>query len=193
LEIGENSYTSSDESDIQVGTPHLAAGPLQARGRPLPIIACIEADIIGFCLAPVPCLIGPNHDIPSFTRPNDKRRGVLHSPLQAFIQGLAAKYGFEGVSEVPCAPTRIGHSKGLIDVVWFENSRPFIAIEIDNSYKQKSLTKLLESPAPVKLWVFLGREKKLKVVPAGIRVLVVPLPSSSPGALGGTRGERGAP
>jgi len=82
----------------------------------------------------------------------------FHSALQSEIQSLSKKYDLKGVSEF-IIPDRGDGRAGHIDIAWLnEKNNPEIIIEIDGSYREKSIYKLLQTKANFKVWIYYGRD-----------------------------------
>jgi hypothetical protein len=79
----------------------------------------------------------------------------FHNRLLSFIRRLASNYGFEGMSEYEISDRDNGR-KRRIDVVWSFQDIPVLAIEIDSSFRKKSLSKLSNFDCFEKIWVYYG-------------------------------------
>jgi hypothetical protein len=101
-------------------------------------------------------------------------RFKFHCALQKGIQTLSKKYGFIGVSEFIIRDRGDGRS-GHIDVAWLdEKNNPEIIIEIDGSYREKSICKLLKTTANFKIWVYYGKDSpKMDEFPLGSGIDVI--------------------
>ena len=79
-----------------------------------------------------------------------------HNTIQKEIFNLANKYNY--VSELEY---RIFYNNrsSKIDIVWHKNNKPFIAIEVDSSLREKSIGKLLLIDCKYKLWLYYGKKK----------------------------------
>ncbi|MEW5685749.1 MAG: hypothetical protein AB1942_12585 [Pseudomonadota bacterium] len=112
----------------------------QHRGHGLPedLAALIEAEIYA----------GPTHPI----HPTQ-----FHCELQARLQVLGERLGYMSKAEY-WSRTILGGRPGLIDVVWTspDGSRG-VAIELDASWRRKSITKLLHmAPTHHPVWIVYG-------------------------------------
>jgi hypothetical protein len=101
-------------------------------------------------------------------------RFKFHCTLQTGIQILSKKYGFNGVSEFTI-PDRGDGRAGHIDVAWLDGkNNPEIIIEIDGSYREKSIHKLLKTTSNFKIWVYYGRDSpKMDEFPLGSGIEVI--------------------
>ena len=101
-------------------------------------------------------------------------RFKFHSALQIEIQSLSKKYGRIGLSEF-IIPDRGDGRAGHIDIAWMdEKNNTEIIIEIDGSYREKSIYKLLKTTSNFKIWVYYGRDSpKMDDFPLGSGIEVV--------------------
>ena len=101
-------------------------------------------------------------------------RTKFHYALQMGIQKLSKKYGLEGIPEF-IIPDRGDSRAGHIDVAWLnEKNNPEIIIEIDGSYREKSIYKLLKTKANFKIWIYYGRDSpKMVDFPLGSDIEVI--------------------
>lgn len=85
---------------------------------------------------------------------NPLRKIQIHSCLQRTIRMRAPSYGYDSMSEysIRLDDNRIGY----IDVVWAVCNTPVVAVEIDSSYRNKSIKKLHAISAPIKVWIYYG-------------------------------------
>ena len=79
-----------------------------------------------------------------------------HNTIQKEISNLAKKYNLTSELEY-----RIFYNNrsSKIDIVWHKNNKPFIAIEVDSSLREKSIGKLLLIDCKYKLWLYYGKKK----------------------------------
>ena len=77
----------------------------------------------------------------------------VHSMLQRLVRMRAIDYDYDSMAEYS---VRVGGQVGYIDVMWAAYDTPVVAIEIDSSYRKKSVEKLLAVNAPIKVWIYYG-------------------------------------
>lgn len=95
----------------------------------------------------------------------------FHKKYQLSIKALSKKYGFTGIDEYRVENRGDGRP-GYIDVVWLnKNLDPVVAIEIDRRIRQKSIFKLKNIPADLKIWVYFGNKYVESPVPANIVII----------------------
>ncbi|MDT3417111.1 hypothetical protein QO009_003006 [Brevibacillus aydinogluensis] len=80
-----------------------------------------------------------------------------HNDLQEEYCLLAQKYGFTSSKEFGMYKHTSGAYKGFIDVVWFQDDLPILAIEIDSSLRKRSFEKLIQFRGR-SIWVYTGFE-----------------------------------
>jgi len=95
-------------------------------------------------------------DINEIYNQNDKIKNKLdkHNTIQKEILNLARKYNF-----IPELEYKIFYNNrsSKIDIVWHKNNKPFIAIEVDSSLREKSIGKLLLIDCDYKIWLYYGK------------------------------------
>ncbi|WP_462273037.1 hypothetical protein [Methanohalophilus sp.] len=99
-------------------------------------------------------------------------RTTLHQNLQNEICNLGNKYEMNGVKEFQVRHPLYEDTNGYIDVVWYAEGFPKVAIEIDSSFRKKSLVKLIRTNIPIKIWLYYGK-KSCKEVLSDIEDLIV--------------------
>src|SRR3989344_1239276 len=104
-----------------------------------------------------------------FCNINDRR--VIHQLLQTKIYQLAQDFNYKAWREFRIPNVRDDGRDGLIDVVWFKVMKPFIAFEIDSSFRSKSIKKLLAISAPYKFWIYYGHENRESLTPKEINLI----------------------
>ena len=90
-----------------------------------------------------------------------------HDRLQHRLIELGSKLNFVAVGEHP-VPWRAGNRRGRIDVFWYGHTRLLpVAIEIDSTWKLKSLDKLTRMTETARsIWIYYGHEP-IRFVPPG--------------------------
>src|SRR3989304_2810814 len=68
---------------------------------------------------------------------------TLHTLIQNEITRLANRYGLKALKEYRLKNLWRDGRDGLIDVVWFSDSKPIAVFEIDSRLRTKSIKKLL--------------------------------------------------
>lgn len=85
-----------------------------------------------------------------------------HNGTQNDICNLAEEYGYRGKKEFLMPNYNNNGRNGKIDVVWYKEDIPQVAIEIDSSARPKSIHKLLEFNGQ-RIWIYYGsKEDKVK-------------------------------
>lgn len=84
----------------------------------------------------------------------------FHQNLQLAIGNLSKKYDLIGILEYPVSNRGDGN-KGHIDVVWISYLGTVVAFELDKSPRKKSIFKLSNIQADLKIWVYYGKESAL--------------------------------
>jgi len=79
-----------------------------------------------------------------------------HNTIQKEIFNLAKKYNL-----TPELEYKIFYNdrNSKIDIVWHKDNKPFIAIEVDSSLREKSIGKLLLINCKYKIWLYYGKKK----------------------------------
>jgi len=97
-------------------------------------------------------------DINEIYNQNDKIKNKLdkHNTIQKEILNLARKYNF-----TPKLEHRIFYNNrsSKIDIIWHKNNKPFVAIEVDSSLREKSIGKLLLIDCTYKIWLYYGKKR----------------------------------
>jgi hypothetical protein len=87
----------------------------------------------------------------------DKDNSRFHRNLQLSIKDLAKRYGLKGKIEFPVRDRGDGRG-GAIDIAWLDSlANPRVLIEIDSSFRKKSLFKLRSVPSDLKIWIYYGK------------------------------------
>jgi hypothetical protein len=91
--------------------------------------------------------------------PQCKDKIKFHDCLQSRSANLAKKYNLTGVSEFRVKDRGDGRS-GSIDVAWLLGRKTIVLIEIDSSFREKSIFKLKNNDAELKIWIYYGSIKE---------------------------------
>lgn len=89
----------------------------------------------------------------------DLPRTNKHNLLQDEIIELANKYGFVGKREYKIKIDSWGNRIGKIDVAWVLSEKLEFVIEIDSSFRQKSVEKLINATCDNKIWLCYSYDK----------------------------------
>lgn len=91
-----------------------------------------------------------------------------HNFIQHRICQLATKYKCVGKQEYQIKNayrTRKGKIRvGYIDVVWFYKNKIILAVEVDSSYRVKSIAKLLKVSSKYKVWLCYQEKFDLPII-----------------------------
>ena len=98
---------------------------------------------------------------------SEKNKLNKHNKIQREICKLSKKYGFNGEIEYVCNYIPSGKKdkrEGRIDVVWKNDNKVILAIEIDSSPRSKSVIKLNNTSCD-KIWLYYGNNNnKLELI-----------------------------
>ena len=99
----------------------------------------------------------------------------FHFILQKLVVRAAKDSELDGMKEFP-VPDRGDGRRGYIDAAWSGKDGIADIIEIDSSYREKSIRKLQMTDAPAKFWLYYGRYDSYFVnnIPTGMWILVEP-------------------
>lgn len=97
-------------------------------------------------------------DINDIFNQNSKIKDKLekHNKIQREIYNLANKYSLLSELEYKIF---YNNRNSKIDIVWHKDNKPFIAIEVDSSLREKSIGKLLLINCPYKIWLYYGKKE----------------------------------
>lgn len=103
-------------------------------------------------------------DIYNYAEKRYLNRLEKHRYIQHKVCNLAKKYNCVGKMEHQVKNAYITRSgevrNGYIDVVWFFKDKIILAFEVDSSYRDKSVQKLLKVDSKYKVWLCYTRKIK---------------------------------
>lgn len=82
----------------------------------------------------------------------------FHANFQRLVAKLAKDYGCVSRKEYTVSEAPPHGRNGALDVVWFRNGIPVLAIEIDSALRQKSILKLMMFKSAQRLWLYYGKK-----------------------------------
>lgn len=80
---------------------------------------------------------------------------VFHKLLQLKCSELAKNYSLAGKCEYPVKNRGDGRG-GAIDIAWLNDKTRVVLIEIDRRFRNKSIFKLENTTAELKIWIYYG-------------------------------------
>lgn len=83
---------------------------------------------------------------------------AIHDMVQERICRLSKEYGLRGSMEYNIYGYVNDERDGRIDIMWYRDQKPFVAIELDFSLRKKSIAKLLSCDAEYRIWVYCGKK-----------------------------------
>lgn len=130
-----------------------------------PDVKSLEIEGFNFSYTPEPLpvdrIIASIRGIYSDCVQRSKSKAKFHRFFQLSLQDLAAVYGFLGVVEYDT--DRGDYRIGRVDVAWLDEFEvPMVAIEIDNANNKSAISKLQNSPANLKIWIYYGQPELIR-------------------------------